>query len=211
VNTIREDLGSTGEVFDAAVERRLISGEPTAKVKEDLENQLETVKGRASIPRVETKDTGTEDLARLNALAIEVDLSPETLRQTLDVALGLGFGRPRLDGPDSRQRFRLIHPLPPRWTSLVDDELRLGSAGNRREAIPSLIFDPKLFVKIIGTRPVFRPERDTALLHLGHPIFHHALATFARTRFPGGDGSSNATRWTVRRGPCLMAPMHCCF
>jgi superfamily II DNA or RNA helicase len=201
VHTIREDLGSTGEVFDAAVERRLISGEPTAKVKEDLENQLETVKGRASIPCEETKDTGAEGLARLQALAFEVDLSPETLRQTLDVALGLGFGRPRIDGPDNRQRFRLIHPVPPRWISLVDDELRLGSAGNQGGAIPSLIFDPKQFVRMIGTLPVFRPERDTALLHLGHPIFHHALATFARTRFPGGDGSSNATRWTVRPGP----------
>ncbi len=200
VNTIREDLGSTGEVFDAAVERRLISGEPAAQVKSDLENQLETAKGRASLPREETRDTGASELARLQALAVEVNLSPETLRQTLDVALGLGFGRPRLEGPDGRQRFRLIQPLPPRWTSLVDDELRIGSTVSQKGAIPALVFDPSRFLKMTGRRSVFRPERDTVLLHLGHPLFHHALAAFARTRFPGGEGSSNATRWTVRCG-----------
>jgi hypothetical protein len=65
--------------------------------------------------------------------------------------------------------------------------------------LPALVFDPEHFVQLRNGRPIFRPERDTALLHLGHPLFHRALAAFARARFPGGDGM--ATRWTFRRGP----------
>jgi len=48
--------------------------------------------------------------------------------------------------------------------------------------------------------PVFRPDPDTALLHLAHPMFHRALAAFARKRFPGSALDEDATRWTVRRG-----------
>lgn len=47
-------------------------------------------------------------------------------------------------------------------------------------------------------RPVFLPERDSRLLHLGHALYHRVMSVFARYRFPGGPRS--ATRWCVRAG-----------
>ena len=65
---------------------------------------------------------------------------------------------------------------------------------------PRAVFDPKHFVQMLSGRPVFRPAKDTALLHLGHPLFRHALGLFARARFPGGHQGVSASRWTVRVG-----------
>jgi len=93
---------------------------------------------------------------------------------------------------------RLVFPIPSAWNELVDDSIRLPGRSGERGALPALVFDPEHFIHLRNGRPIFRPERETALLHLGHPLFHRALAAFARARFPGGDGA--ATRWTVRRG-----------
>jgi hypothetical protein len=177
VETMREDLGSVGELFDVAFERRFLEGQASEAVQRDLDQAAARVRGRAEFPRdatvrpVAEGERGTE----LSRVAAELDLDPESLRSTLDVALGLRAGRPRLVGPDARGRFGLRQPIPGDWRDLIDDTLRLAT-----------------------TAAVFRPQRDTALLHLGHPLFHRALALFARARFPGTGDS--ATRWTVRRG-----------
>ena len=42
---IREDLGSVNEVFDRAAHRRLIRGEDTASVQDDLDRGIEAVRG----------------------------------------------------------------------------------------------------------------------------------------------------------------------
>ena len=208
VDTIREDLGSTGEVFDAALQRRLIEGADEAGVRRDLEQTVAQVKGRASFARDATASTSDEspaadegraEGARLMALAEELDLDPDALRDTLEVALGIRFGRPRFEPPDERGRVRLRHPIPPGWDVLIDDTLRLETRRGRKGALPAVVFDPLYFIHRKGDRPVFRPERETALLHLAHPLFQRALASFAQLRFPGKETS--ATRWTVRRGP----------
>lgn len=196
VHRIREDLGSTGEVFDAALERRLILGEDPSLVKSDLNRQIDAARGRVEVPRKADIETGEEELARLRALAAEVDLDAESLCTTLNLAIGQGGQA--LEGPDARGRYRLGHQIPDHWTALVNDCLRLPDRAGRRGALPYLLFDPSRLVTLVGGRPVFKPERDTALLHLGHPMFHQALASFARLRFPGPGGQS---RWTVRAGP----------
>src|SRR5262249_31554010 len=135
-------------------------------------------------------------------LAEHVELNPSNLRNTLEVALGAGHGYPRLDGTGCRAR--LVHPIPTAWQGVVDDALRLPAAGASTGALPALAFDPGCFVQSRNGRPVFRCVKDTTLLHLGHPLFHHALARFARLRFPGSEESWTASRWTVRHGavPC---------
>jgi hypothetical protein len=198
VNAIRDDLGAMGDVFDAAFQRRFTDSQDTAAVTEALDAAVDRAKGRADIPR----DTaiGAAEAARIADFCKEIDLSPDTLRSTLDVALGIGFGRPRLKGPDARGRFRLRTPLPPRWTAIIDDALRVSRAGTATGAIPDLAFDPAVFITSLNGRPVFRPAKDTVLLHLGHPLFRQALVMFARSRFPGGHEGVSASRWTVRSG-----------
>jgi len=204
VHHIREDLGSAGEVFEAAFQRRFVAGDDGEHVQIDLDATLELVKGRAAIPRdasVSTgPTTGEEESYRLRALAAELDLDATTLKDTLEVALSQNFGRPRFEMPDSRGRVLLKHPLPPNWEPLIDDCLRLASGKNQKGALPALVFDPAYYVQTVDGRPVFRPEKNTTLLHLAHPLFHRALASFARARFPGANQQEDATRWTVRRG-----------
>jgi len=202
VEEIREDLGSMGEVFDAAFEHRFLDQEDAESVQEGLDHDIALQRGRAEVPQQgpPTERIGVEEAAKLAAFRRDLDLGPETLRDTLETALGIGAGYPRLEGPDARGRMKLAHPLPPLWAPLIDDTLRLDTRGRERGALPALVFDPEHFIERIHNRPVFRAAKDTVLLHLGHPLFRHALAAFARARFPGG-GGLDASRWIVRFGP----------
>lgn len=207
VHTIREDLGSMGQVFDCAIERRLVAGDDADVVRMELEKQLDQVKGRAEIPKEENDQAGAISLAHLRFLADEADLDPDSLRETVDVALGLrGAGRPRLDGPDERGRFRLRAPIPAQWNALIDDSLRIDQRwplGRRKPkgALPAILFDASKLVRDIGGRRVFRADRDSVLLHLDHPLVRRALSALAQTRFPGTrrESGEQATRWTVRQ------------
>lgn len=198
VETIREDLGSTGDVFDRAFERRLVLGDSADAVQQELDRGLLDIRSRPAPPRDATISAARAEQDRLVALAAELDLDPESLRETLEVALRLPGGG-ALQGPDARGRFQLGDPLPPGWKELVDDTVRRdGPAG--RGALRALLFNPQGFVKQLSGRPIFRPDPDTVLVHLGHPLIHRALATLAQARFPGTELSRSATRWTVRQG-----------
>ncbi|WP_437578089.1 DISARM system SNF2-like helicase DrmD [Sorangium sp. So ce887] len=201
VHAIREDLGSMGEVFDAAFQRRFADLEDAERVASGLDADVARQKDRAALPRQAVDAATAQEAERLQRLCRHIDLAPDTLRRTLEIALGLGVGRPRLLGPDGRGRMQLKQPIPPRWEALVDDSLRLptGEGGRGRGGLPGLIFDARQFVTVHGGRPVFRPTKDTVLLHLGHPMFREALTTFARLRFPG-EKEVIVSRWTARRG-----------
>jgi superfamily II DNA or RNA helicase len=200
VHEIREDLGSVGEVFDAAFERRFLDLDEGETLLTLLDHDVASTKGRAAVPRSVDLHEGEEYAREVRALAQHADISPDALRETLDVALGIGNTRPRLEGPDAHGRMKLRYPLPPKWAQLIDDTLRLSSETGPFGPLPQIVFDPKHFIENIEGRPVFRPAKDTVLLHLGHPIFRQAIARFARLRFPGGDESHPISRWTCRAG-----------
>ncbi len=197
VEQIREDLGSLGELFDKAFERRFTDLEDADSVADDLEQSVERQRDVADIPGMRAAQLEVAERDKVERLRGDIDLSPETLRDTLEVALGLEIGQPRLTGPDASGRFELARPIPDHWKPLIDDELRLPTT----RGLPHLVFSPEFFIEQRLGRPVFRPSKDTVLLHLGHPMFRHALAKFARLRFPGSDERLAASRWTVRRGP----------
>jgi superfamily II DNA or RNA helicase len=198
VHQIREDLGSLGEVFDAAFERRFRYGQEGRLITDDLDREVDSRRGTVQLPR--SAAVTAEEAERLIALAHDLDLSAPTLRSTLEIALGIGVGQPRIEGPDELGRLRLKAPIPPRWQGVIDDGLRLPSREGGLGAIPAIAFDPGAFVEEHDGRRVFRPRRDTALLHLGHPLFREALSLFARQRFPGGH-EAPPSRWIARRGP----------
>ncbi len=195
VNSIREDLGSVSEVFDAAMQERFVGGRDVKEVQLALDQREKQAKGRAAVPRdkrVATKDiAGDEEFKKLQVLRDELDLDSESLRTTLDVAMGGDRITARPDG-----KWNLKLPIQG-WDVLIDDHLRLAGP---QSPVPSLVFDPEQLLEQIGPRRVFRPRNDTALLHLGHPLFHRVLTSFARSRFAQTAGKSGATRWTVRSG-----------
>jgi len=201
VNDIREDLGSVGELFDAAFQRRMMELNEDTDVLGDLDQQIASRRGTTDDARVQTKERGEQEKQRLQQLLADLDLSPETLKDTLRVAMGLGASREVLDGPDGKGRIRLKTPLPSRWQTVVDDSLRLPSQRGVAGAMPWLVFDNQYFIHNINGRPVFRPSPDTVLLHLGHPLLRQALNAFARLRFPGGQSEYQPpSRWVVTRG-----------
>lgn len=201
VNDIREDLGSVGELFDAAFQRRMMELNEDSEVLENLDQQIESRRDAADDARVHTEERGEEEKQRLLQLMADLDLSPETLKETLAIAMGLGANRDVLDGPDERGRMRLRTPLPSRWQAVVDDSLRLPAQHGITGAMPKLVFDNQYFIQSVNGRPVFRPSPDTVLLHLGHPLLRQSLNAFARLRFPGGQTEfQSPSRWIVTRG-----------
>lgn len=201
VNDIREDLGSVGELFDAAFQRRMMELNDDKDVLADLELQLETRRKTTADARIVTTERGDEDRARLERLLADLDLTPQTLQETLRMALGLGTSQDPLQGPDTAGRMRLRTPLPTRWQAVADNSLRVRADRGIAGALPWLVFDNRYFIQTINGRPVFRPSPDTVLMHLGHPVMRQALTSFARLRFPGGQNEFvPPSRWVVTRG-----------
>ncbi|QXE87381.1 DISARM system SNF2-like helicase DrmD [Geomonas nitrogeniifigens] len=201
VNEIREDLGSVGELFDAAFQRRMMEQQDDHDVFSRLDSQIKTRRHAADEARIVIEERGVEEQERFQQLLQDLDLSPDSLKDTLRVALGIGSGRDILEGPDERGRMRLSSQLSGQWQAIVNDYLRLPDQRGAIGAIPWLVFDPQFFIQHINGRPVFRQSLDTVLVHLGHPMLRHALASFARLRFPGAQADRvSPSRWTVTEG-----------
>jgi superfamily II DNA or RNA helicase len=202
VNDIREDLGSVGELFDAAFQRRMLELYEDSDLLAELEQKINNRREAGDDARVQTQERGEDEKQRFQQLLHDLDLNPQNLRETLRVALGLGASQDPLDGPDARGRMRLKAPLPSRWQAVVDDSLRLQGQRGVAGAMPWLVFDNQYFIESVNGRPVFRPSADTVLLHLGHPVLRQALNAFARLRFPGGQTDHlSPSRWVVTTGP----------
>ena len=202
VDTIREDLGATGDVFDEITYRRLVDGEPLEDIRADLDQRIEAARKRAEIPRddkttADASDGEYDAAGDLAAISAELDLSPGTLRETLDSAMAMGFGRPRVTPPDENRLCALVPPHPPAWTATIDDAVRLPTGAGVPGPIPHLAFDPEAFIVRVNGRSVFRPRPDSLLLHLAHPMFQKGLSLLTRQRFTSG-GPQEASRWTVR-------------
>lgn len=206
VDSIREDLGATGDVFDEITHRRLIDGEKLETVQRDLDKRVEAARKHMDIPRDDRsaiqseKGATTDPAGDLRVIAAELDFDPPALRDTLDAAMAIAAGRPRISDPDDDGRCEIVQPHPNAWAPVIDDALRLPSRRGILGRLPAVAFDPNTFVVTIGGRPVFRPRRDTVLMHLGHPMLQRALASLTRQRFPGSH-ERPVSRWTVARGP----------
>src|SRR5262249_4509698 len=90
VHAIREDLGSMGEVFDAAFQRTFEDLEDPDEVAKGLDADVDQKKGTLAIPRQPVDEATAREAERLAALRDHLDIAPDTLRRTLEVALGVG-------------------------------------------------------------------------------------------------------------------------
>lgn len=202
----REDRVVTDEIFAQALLSHFEHDEDVEVAEERLER---TIKNALAAKKDATDDVpdaaplpGKQDRERLDQLRAELDLTPETLRDTLETTLAIESGRPRLRA-DGEGRYRFVPvvgqgPVPTVWQEVVDQTLRDGGA---KGPLCALVFDPEHYVVTRSGRPVFLPEPDSRLLHLGHALYHRVMSTFARYRFPGGPKA--ATRWCVREAEDL--------
>ena len=197
-NEIREDLGSANEIFDEATHRRLIAGENARDVQADLDRRINQTLGQVRINADDSVDTrsdaGNAD-AQLKALAAEIDLDPQALRDTLESAMAIRAGRPQLECSDNPRTCKLINPSLPGWSDVIDESLRRPQPNSTLGPVARIAFDPTPFLDAVGQRLVFSPRPDVLMTHLSHPMLQHAVATLTRRRFPGPEAVS---RWTVR-------------
>ncbi|MHC4107355.1 MAG: DISARM system SNF2-like helicase DrmD, partial [Planctomycetota bacterium] len=115
---------------------------------------------------------------------------------TVEAAMALGYGLPRLSDPDEDGRVTVLEPYPAGWAAIIDQTLRLRGPDGQPAA---LAFDQRTFIDTGHGRPLFRPRQDTALMHLAHPVVRRALGLLARLRF-GNSAGIRASRWVARRG-----------
>ena len=199
---IREDLGSANEIFDEAAHRRLVNGENAEAVQAALDDGVTAAKGRGAVDAddtAKTREDGRDAGDRLSALAAEVDLDSDTLRDTLESAMAIHSGRPQLDcETPEKQTCRVLHPDLGGWNEVIDTSLRITRKGNIRGPVAKLAFSPAPFLKKIGERPVFCPLTDVRFMHLSHPMVQRALSSLTRCRFPGPHDS--VSRWTATEG-----------
>ncbi len=202
VHQIREDLGSTGELFDEATHKCLVLGEDPVSVQKTLDTQIEQAKGAT---QMDADDTVSEEsspgesalLGKLNALANALDLDPVSGHATLEAAMAADAGRPQLTPPDDKLRFALVNPNLLGWKDTIDETIRKRIGQGLLGPVPKLTFSAKPFMVPVGERTVFRPRVDTLMLHLAHPLMQHATGRLTRHRFPGPNAVS---RWTVKLG-----------
>lgn len=197
----REDQVVTDELFSQALLKHFEEDEDVNVAEERLDATIKNLKARQQQQDVPDGPSlpGQSDRERLDALRAELDLSPSSLLETLETALAVEAGRPRLkEDRDRKGRYRFVPvssggPVPAAWLDVVDQTMR---EGGPKGPLAALVFDPEHYVAMRSGRPVFLPEPDSKLLHLGHALFHRVMSVFARYRFPGGPAA--ATRWTVR-------------
>jgi len=192
----REDRVATDELFARAILEHFEMDEDPDEVEERLAQSIAAHEVPDDLPTGDAAP-GVADRKRLDELRAEVDLSPETLRDTLETAMAIKTGRPRLE-PDGKGRDRLVPPVPVLWDKLIEQTLHLRQKDGSKGPQLAVVFDPEHYVRTRGGRPVFIPEPDSRLLHLGHELYHRVSSTFSRYRYPGGP--SSATRWVVREG-----------
>ena len=202
---IREDLGSVNEIFDRATHRRLIRGEDAMTVQAELDGNLFAARGTAIIEVGNTLGSDgdeTHESARLEAMAQEIDLDPDTLCETLDAAMSIGRQRPQIKVAEEPGFYRVSNPDLPGWRDVIDDAVRLSTPSGVLGPMPRLAFSPEHFIERLGRLSVFLPRRDALLMHLAHPLLQRSLSVLTRRRYPG---DQQVSRWTVRIGD---VPVH---
>ena len=201
-NDIREDLGSANELFDRAVRRRLIRGEDSELVQQDLDLGI----GHALGDRmsgfdgtVTTEDGKAAPGRSLKELADAIGLTGPAMAETLESAMVMSGPPPQIEPSGEPELFRLRQPGLPGWKNVIDRSVRrpAASTSGGLEPVRQLAFGPAPFIERLGDLEVFRTRPDALLLHLAHPLMKRALSALTRRRFPGEGGVS---RWTVRVG-----------
>jgi hypothetical protein len=161
VQTMREDLGSVGDVIAEQVEKTMLGQRPRELEIPTQRHEMvkEIVKGRVLL------DNDIREIVRhMNRARDELSLRPETMAMVLDEALKLvGHNglEPATDPSIEGRAFRLRN-LPTHW----------------REAARGLTDTQGRSLDATFDHDLARDRRDVALLHLNHPLMKRALAVF---------------------------------
>jgi len=189
VKTMREDLGSVGDVIAEQVEEAMLGRRAELDVPEQRRKAIREVVR----DQVLTDTQVREIVRRMNHAREDLDLYPDTMANVLDQALKM-IGHegllPATDPALQGQAYRL-RGLPASWRDA--GRTLLDAHGRARD----VTFDHELA----------RQRRDVTLLHLNHPLMRRAVGIFrARIWSDGGDGRAGLNRVSYRVLPDNRLP-----
>ena len=190
VNTIREDLGATGELFDRAVQSRLIHGNDEKSVLSAMDDTIDKISNLfpgdvdASIRDIDA-DEAEKQLA---AFAAELDLDNDSRHNVLTTAMSQYVEPMGEDGC-----FRILKPDLSGWKETIDETVRISRKGSSIGGMPKLTFSIDPFLVEKSGRKVFRNLPGVLMLHLGHPLMRKACSVLTRRRYPGRSAVSRLT------------------
>ncbi len=190
VNTIREDLGATGELFDRAVQSRLIHGNDEKSVLSAMDDTIDKISNLfpgdvdASIRDIDA-DEAEKQLA---AFAAELDLDNDSRHNVLTTAMSQYVEPMGEDGC-----FRILKPDLSGWKETIDETVRISRKGSNIGGMPKLTFSIDPFLVEKSGRKVFRNLPGVLMLHLGHPLMQKACSVLTRRRYPGRSAVSRLT------------------
>ena len=201
VEQVREDLGNVGKVIDNTIMENFTANCVSV---EEMEKRVDAVnKNSREKEDLKTRDIGSNQdyeraIQRLKATELKLGLTPDRLAETLEWAMAIdakGRKGDYLTKDDNSCVYRMTN-IPSGWDKSVKESLSVnkgGTAGARRK----LAFDPEYFEKTINNRRVFKPEPDTALMRLGHPLMKKSLGILKNTIWE----KTKIKRWTLRESP----------
>ena len=202
IEQVHDDLGSVGEVIDAAVLRHFTTGTTDeAEVDRLVSQALSTTSagddlrngdGGGSFASAATVADLVRTRQSLARTELDLGLTPTGLAQVLTQALALDGGS--LVCLDADHGVYGFERQPPTWRALIKDSLALTS-GRLQGAIPKIVFDPAFFQASVNGRSVYRPQLDTQLVRLGHPLMRRAIGLLRRQLWSQDD--HRRSRWTV--------------
>ena len=200
-HTIREDLGSMGEIFDEAFSRRFVGDAEVTDVLNGIDAGIQwkrTQNKQSDLQEMVAEPSLSVTGSELAHLQRRIGLTPDNVRRVLDVAVRSAGGG-KLEEQHGRYFVRSAHD--PGWQEIIDSFIRekLDRKGGRG-ALRGMVFDLSRMMVTINSRPVFREMNDTVLMHIGHAVMQKAFQDFAQWRFPGSPNAETASRWTVRQG-----------
>lgn len=196
VNTVRGDLGSTGKVLDEAVMEYFATGRlPNEEIDRRLRITEENAQDRKDL-QARNKGSGNEynsAMEKYNATCVDLGISESRMARLLTEATKIENGELRCE--DEENHLYRYHRIPPKWENLINRTITISDEKTRR-AYPKLVFSPERLIEEVDGRELFKPQKDTKLLMLGHPVMEKALVTF-RNRLWDQSGESNINRWTI--------------
>jgi ERCC4-related helicase len=193
IHQIREDLGAVSDLFDQAIQRRIVKGDQADDLFSTVEQGAAWAKSSSQLPGDADHSVTDEEMTTINDqladFAAELDLDDAARHNVLDRAMSGHITQPEADSC-----FKITKPDLSGWKDTIDASLRVGGSA---QALPRLTFSIEPFMKDKGGRTVFRNRPDVRMLHLGHPVMRKAANLLSRHRYPCGD---EVSRWTLRQG-----------
>lgn len=193
IDQVREDLGSVGQILDKVIETHFSNSENSKKY-----NSEEIIVGHSYQVDFKEKNNNiqkdsTKALQRLRATESLLELNPQNIANIVKFAMEEDNGELEEINSEGGKIYR-IKTIPPSWSSLIDDTIRIKS-GINKGALPRFVFDSDYFENEVDGYTVYSYKENVILLRLGHPLVQKAILNTKRALW----GGSNLKRWTVQK------------